>query len=202
MKLSRFQAKEMISMRLMRLRISWLRKNQMINMLPQMNFFSSDEAMFLGDDSLMSKFSEEGVNVIGPCFSNSSVVKIEYYSKSFVSQVVICFPGPILYKSNKVIPYNYNATILEDGVEVPIQPLSNVKNIVKASRVTCSGRVFVPVIRGNVSADKKVVESVKNKKIVGEPSGTTLEKDVDDILKIIKMSDYFDESIGSGFRGK
>ena len=53
-----------------------------------------------------------------------------------------------------------------------------------------SGRVFAPAIRGNASADKKVVESVENKKLVGESSGTTLEKEVDDILKIIKMSDY------------
>ena len=40
------------------------------------------------------------------------------------------------------------------------------------------------------SVDKKVDESTKPKEAVGESSGTTLEKDVDDILKIIKMSDY------------
>ena len=56
--------------------------------------------------------------------------------------------------------------------------------------MTRSGRVFAPFIRGNVNADKKIVESVEPKKAVGESSGTTLEKDVDNILKIIKMSDY------------
>ena len=55
--------------------------------------------------------------------------------------------------------------------------------------MTRSGRVFAPFIRGNVNANKKVVESTKPKKEVGESSGTTLEKDVDDLLKIIKMSD-------------
>ena len=75
-------------------------------------------------------------------------------------------------------------------MEVPIQPSFYVKHIAEASRVTHSGRVFAPVIRGNVNADKKVVESTKPKKAVGESSGTTLEKDMDDIFKIIKMSDY------------
>ena len=65
-----------------------------------------------------------------------------------------------------------------------------VKNIVEANIVTRSGRVFAPVIWGNVNADKKVVESVETKKAVGESSGATLEKDMDDILKIIKMRDY------------
>ena len=94
--------------------------------------------------------------------------EIEYCSKPVVAPVVIFLPGPVPYKLDKVVPYKYNATILEDGVEVPIQPLYNVENIVEANRVTRSGRVFTPVIRGNVSADKKVVESVETKKAVGE----------------------------------
>ena len=56
--------------------------------------------------------------------------------------------------------------------------------------MTRSGRVFSPVIRGNVSAQKKITEGVENKKAIGEPNGATLEKYVDDILKCIKMSDY------------
>ena len=59
---------------------------------------------------------------------------------------MISLPGPIPYKSNKVVPYKYNATILEDGVEVPIQPMPDVGNIAENSRVTRSGRVFAPVI--------------------------------------------------------
>ena len=68
--------------------------------------------------------------------------------------------------------------------------LSDVKNIAEASRVTRSGRVFAPVIRGIINSDKRVVERTKSKKSVGESSGAALEKDVDNLLKIIKMSDY------------
>ena len=41
-----------------------------------------------------------------------------------------------------------------------------------------------------MSTGKKIVENVEPKNAVGESSGATLEKKVDDILKIIKMSDY------------
>ena len=41
-----------------------------------------------------------------------------------------------------------------------------------------------------MNTGKKIVENVKPKKAVGESSGATLEKEVDDILKIIKMNDY------------
>ena len=75
-------------------------------------------------------------------------------------------------------------------MEVPIQPMPNVGNIVETSRVTRRGRVFAPVVRGDVSTGKKIVENVEPKKATGESSGATLEKEVDDIFKIIKMSDY------------
>ena len=115
---------------------------------------------------------------------------MEYHSKPAVTPLVISLPGPVPYKSDKVVPYKYNATILEDGVEVPIQPMPDVGNITDNSRVTRSGRVFAPVIRRDVVAGKKIAENDEPKKITGETSGATLEKEVDDILKIIKMSDY------------
>ena len=98
--------------------------------------------------------------------------------------------GPIPYESQKVLPNKYNATILKDGVEIPIQPFSHVENISEASRVTCNGRVFAPTFRGDVNTYKKVMENVEPKKVVGEYSGPALEKDVDNLLKIIKLSDY------------
>ena len=39
-------------------------------------------------------------------------------------------------------------------MEVPIHPMPDVGNIVETSRVTRSGRVFTPVVRGDVSAGK------------------------------------------------
>ena len=76
--------------------------------------------MFSSDDSLMAEFSEEGVNEIVPYFNDFSPFEIEYCSKPVVSPVVILLPGLVPYESDKVVPYKYNATILEDGVEVPV----------------------------------------------------------------------------------
>ena len=75
-------------------------------------------------------------------------------------------------------------------MKIPIRPSSHVENIVEASRVTRSGCVFIPTFRGDVNSCKKFVENVEPKKVVGESSGAALEKDVGDLLKIIKMSDY------------
>ena len=89
--------------------------------------------------------------------------------------MVICLLGPVPYESYKVGPYKYNSTIIEYGVEIPIQPLSHVENIVKDSRVTFSGRVFSPTFRGDVNSGKNVVENAEPKKVVGESSGAALE---------------------------
>ena len=89
---------------------------------------------------------------------------------------MISLPGPVPYKSNKAVPYKYNATILEDGVEFPIQPMPNVGNIAETSRVTRRGRVFAPVVHGDISAGKKIDENVEPKKATGETSGAMLEK--------------------------
>ena len=121
-------------------------------------YVSADEDMFSSNDSVMSEYSEEGVNVVVPCFGVPAPINVEYHSKPFVAPVVICLPGHVPYESDKAAPYKYNVTILEDGVEVPIQSLSNIKNISKASRVTHIGHDFIPVIQGNVNVDNKVIE--------------------------------------------
>ena len=111
-----------------------------------------------------------------PFFGAPAHFEVEYHSKSTITPLVISLPGLVPYKSDKAVPYKYNATILEDGVEVPIQPMPNVGNIAETSRVTLNGHVFAPVIRGDVSTGKKIVEDVEPKKAVGESSGATLEK--------------------------
>ena len=50
--------------------------------------------------------------------------------------------------------------------------------------------VFAPVVRRDVVVGKKIAENDEPKKAISETSGATLEKEVGDILKIIKMSDY------------
>lgn len=62
--------------------------------------------------------------------------------KYVVSPLVICLEGPMPYDFDKVIPYKYNATMLEDSKEVPISSLSSVVNTADVSGVTRNGRVF------------------------------------------------------------
>ena len=111
-----------------------------------------------------------------PCFGTPTPFEVEYHSKPAITPLVISLSGPVPYKSDKVVSYKYNATILEDGVEVSIQPMPNVLNIAETNRVTRNGRIFAPFVRGDVSTGKKVVENVEPKKDLGKSSGAMLEK--------------------------
>ena len=46
----------------------------------------------------MTKYSEEGVNIIVSCSNVPAPIEIEYCSKSVVAPVVICLPGPVPYE--------------------------------------------------------------------------------------------------------
>ena len=59
--------------------------------------------------------------------------------KDSTTPMVICLPGPVPYQSEKAVPYKYNATMIENGKEVP---LPSIVNITDVSRVTRSGRIF------------------------------------------------------------
>lgn len=50
--------------------------------------------------------------------------------------------GPTPYKSDIVVPYKYNDTMVEDSKEIPISSFSPVVNIGDVSGVTQYGRVF------------------------------------------------------------
>ena len=65
--------------------------------------------------------------------------------ESTAAPLVICLPGPIPYVFEKDIPYKYNATMMEDGREVPIPPLPYVGNIAEDSKVLRNGRVIPAV---------------------------------------------------------
>ena len=54
--------------------------------------------------------------------------------------------------------------------------MPDVGNIVENSMVTCSGRVFAPVVRRDVSDGKKIAENVEPKNATGETSEAALEK--------------------------
>ena len=70
--------------------------------------FSSYEDLFSRNDSIMIDCVEEGVNVIVPYFGAPAHLEFEYYSKPYVTPLVISLLGPIPYKSDKAVPYKYH----------------------------------------------------------------------------------------------
>ena len=67
-------------------------------------YFSSEEDFFSRNDLLMTYCVEEGVNVIVSCFGAPTHFEVEYHSKLTITPLVISLPGPIPYKSDKVVP--------------------------------------------------------------------------------------------------
>ncbi|XP_050898072.1 uncharacterized protein LOC127104970 [Lathyrus oleraceus] len=131
---------------------------------------------------------EQEVNVIIPCFNIPEKVEIAYHPRE---PVVIFPPGPMPYNSDKAVPYRYAATIIENGKEVEIKTLASVTNIAANSRMTRSGRVFAPPVipSRNVEKDPVVVVPV-TREAEGQTSNSTLAKETDELLRIIKLSDY------------
>ncbi|XP_050876207.1 uncharacterized protein LOC127079897 [Lathyrus oleraceus] len=132
---------------------------------------------------------DDEVNVIVTQFNVPNLVEIIYDSrKTSASPLVISFPGPVPYKSDKAIPYKYNATMIEDGVVVP---LPSVVNIVDVSRVTKSGCVFfsTPPIRIEDIAIRKTHVEIPFEK-VGQSSGTNQKVDNDEMLRLVKKNEY------------
>lgn len=113
--------------------------------------------------------------------------------KSVAAPLVICLPGPMPYASEKAIPYKYNATMIEDGREVPIPPLPSVGNVAEVSRVLRNGRIVPVVLPKKASAP--VIEETQAKdpsavKDIGQSSGTNANSEIDEVLKLIKKSEY------------
>lgn len=76
-----------------------------------------------------------------------------------MTPLIICFPGPISYESDKVVPCRYNTTVLEDGKEVMVKVAQSFENIADVIGMTRSGRMFTPTSPrkvDSVSASKKV----------------------------------------------
>ncbi|KAI5396333.1 hypothetical protein KIW84_062514 [Lathyrus oleraceus] len=67
-----------------------------------------------------------------------------------ISPLVIQLAGPVPYASNRVVPYQYNATMVENGQEVPLHTTNSIMNIADIMEVTRSGRVFGPVFPKDV----------------------------------------------------
>ncbi|GAU46908.1 hypothetical protein TSUD_299590 [Trifolium subterraneum] len=138
------------------------------------------------------------VFVIIPEFDIPEHMEVIYNSQqSSVAPLVICLPGPMPYTSEKAIPYKYNATMIENGHEVLIPALPPSVNIAEVSRVTRRGRVFPPTAQKKY--EDPVSEEVREKGRVLSPdlnkgkdqsSGTIPNSDFDEILELIKKSEY------------
>ena len=95
------------------------------------------------------------------------------------------------------MPYQYNATMVENGQEVPLPVADSMVNIVDITKVTRSGRVFglvFPKEVEDVAASKKVEIPMMNPVSVpvcqsGE-SNKQKASDDDEVLRLINRSEF------------
>ncbi|KAI5415782.1 hypothetical protein KIW84_040993 [Lathyrus oleraceus] len=153
---------------------------------------------------VQSHHVDDDVNVIVPVFKQPERLVIQYdninsnsVSNRSVSSLVIRLAGPIPYSFDKVVQYQYNATMIEGGQEVLLPTTIFVVSIADVTKVTRSGRVFGPVL----PKDKE--ESVVSKNVevpVADPvvaskgkSGESINlkaNDDNEVLRLIKRSKF------------
>lgn len=140
---------------------------------------------------------ENNVNVIIPQFNVPEPLEITFDSRnSAKSPLVIYLAGLAPYQSDKAVPYKYQATMIKDGKEVPLPSMPSAVNIADVSGVTRSERVFTTVPPRNVEASvgkKMQVEAsiVSNKPdIMEDSSGANINSEFDEVLRLIKKSEY------------
>ncbi|KAI5411921.1 hypothetical protein KIW84_056841 [Lathyrus oleraceus] len=140
-------------------------------------------------DVIVPVFKTPKREVIKPDISSSNNINRS------VSSLVIRLAGPVPYASDRDVPYQYNATILENGQEVSLPTTNSVVNIVDIAKVTCSGRVFGPTFPKegieDMSVGKKVDVPVTNpvsapKCQSGESSN--LKPSNDDEISVLSLS--------------
>ncbi|GAU50278.1 hypothetical protein TSUD_409140 [Trifolium subterraneum] len=128
----------------------------------------------------------EDVCVIFPEFNVSDRLEMIYNSGELtVTPLVICLPGPMPYTSLRAVPYRYDATMLQNGVETPIPSLISVDNIADNSKILRNGRILPGTVQGktNNSVEKtQIPDSSRN--------GERIYEDSDEVLKMIKRSEY------------
>ena len=75
-----------------------------------------------------------------------------------VLSLVIRLAGLVSYASDRAVPYQYNAIMLENGQEVPLLTTNSIVHISDIAKVTRRGRVFGPVFPNDVEDVSKKVE--------------------------------------------
>jgi hypothetical protein len=129
----------------------------------------------------------EDVCVIIPEFHDADRLEMIYNSgESTVRPLVIRPPGPMPYTSERAIPYRYEATIVQDGGEVPIPPLLSFVNITDNSRILRSGRVLQNIVpeKTSVPVSEKIPVQTASKAF------ERVYEDSDEMMKLIKRSEY------------
>ncbi|XP_050890371.1 uncharacterized protein LOC127095771 [Lathyrus oleraceus] len=147
---------------------------------------------------ISSVAKNEDVSVIEPCFNLPELVEIPYYSRrmvlanSHLSPVGICMPTPFPYESNKVVPWKYEITVVDNIIEgseddeVTETVDEDVTNIAGMSRMTRSGRIYTPEFNVTPQVPAKessVIAPAKEPEVVQS-------EDAVEFLKLIKRSDY------------
>ena len=134
---------------------------------------------------VQSRHVDDDVNVIVPVFKQQEWLVIQYgsnnnnnVSQRSISLLVIRLAGPVPYSSDKVVPYQYNATMIKNNQEVPLPTTSSVVSIADVMKVTRNGRLFGPVFPEN-----------KEEKIIGKkaevPNVDLIGVSKDKVLRLI-----------------
>ncbi|KAI5409734.1 hypothetical protein KIW84_055257 [Lathyrus oleraceus] len=145
----------------------------------------------------------DDVNVIVSVFKPPKRVVIQFDSRNnnnvnrLVSPLVTRLAGPVPYSSDKVVPYKYNSTMIDNGQEVPLPVANSMVNIVDVVKVTHSGRVFTPVfskVVEEVSVGKKAeiptVDPISAQTYQASESSKLKANDDDEVLRLIKTSEF------------
>lgn len=137
---------------------------------------------------------DDGVNAITPHFNVPEPFEITYHSQqSTMDPLIICLAGPTPYESDKAVPYKYNATMIEEGKKVPIPASLAIGNIADTSGMTRSGRVFAPVVsRKNTDLPNREASQKQPDTTIPmqAPTGKQVNEDAEEILRLIRKSDY------------
>ncbi|XP_058764275.1 uncharacterized protein LOC131637689 [Vicia villosa] len=130
-------------------------------------------------------------------------IAIPYAEQS--AALVITVPGPYPYESEKAVPWHYGSDVYYYGTKKEGElkdnfvkaAVANADNFAGAGRITRSGRVFSPqLVQNNADASAKakvkqvVVDSQNSSVQNGAPDSAVSSKNVEELLRIIKKSDY------------
>lgn len=121
------------------------------------------------------------------------------------ASITITVPGPVVYESEKAIPWHYGSDVYYHGVKQESssaevksdgEKVASAEDLAGVSRMTRSGRVFRP---GNVRDVAYALEKAKGKQIaVEDPVQKNAQNtetspstdEVEELLRIIRKSDY------------